>query len=246
MNLVVTGGSRGIGAAIVQAAIARGDNVAFTYRNQAEAAQAVLAQVRAAGSGARCEAYAMDTGDSAQVEQAGERMVEDFGHIDAVVVNAGINRNGLAVSMSDEDWAEVLHTNLTGAFYVARFFLGHFLPQRRGRLVFMSSIGSAGVSGQVAYCASKAGLLGLSAGLAKEYGPRGITSNCIVAGFFETDMTRSGMSDGNRRFWLDYCPARRLGRLDEVAQAALFLTSDAASFVNGQDLAVTGGMDWAP
>jgi 3-oxoacyl-[acyl-carrier protein] reductase len=246
MNLIVTGGSRGIGAAIVREALAQGHSVAFTYRERAEEAQALCADASARFPSLRCRAYALDIRDSTMIDAVGEKIVEDFEAIDAAVLNAGINKNGLAVQMSDADWNEVLATNLTGSFYVARFFLGHFLPRRRGRLVFISSLAHAGVSGQAAYCASKAGLLGLSASLAKEYGPRGVTSNCVIAGFFDTDLTRAGMSDGNRDFWMKYCPQRRMGGLDEVARATLFLASDGASFVNGSALSVTGGLDWAP
>jgi NAD(P)-dependent dehydrogenase (short-subunit alcohol dehydrogenase family) len=242
MNLLVTGGSRGIGAAIVEAAARAGHGVAFTYREREAAARAVCESL----APARVRAYALDVRDSAAVERVGDQVIEEFGEIDAVVLNAGINKNGLAVNLSDQDWAEVLDTNLTGAFYVARHFLSHFVQRRRGRLVFLSSIGAGGVSGQAGYCASKAALLGLSAALAKEYGPRGITSNCVVAGFFDTDLTREGMSATNREFWLKYCPARRLGKLEEVASVALFLASDGAAFVNGQAIPVTGGLDWAP
>jgi len=150
------------------------------------------------------------------------------------------------VSMSDEEWRTVIDTNLTGAFYVCRQFLPTFLGGGFGRIILISSIGAHGVSGQANYAASKAGLLGLSAALAKEYGRKGITSNVVVAGFFDTDMTREGMSEANRSFWLKYCPVGRVGELGEVSKAVLFLASDAASFINGQTLGVTGGLDWAP
>ena len=246
MNIVVTGGSRGIGEAIVKAAAAAGHNVAFTYRQQAEAAKAVVTWVAEHHSATQCRHYQLDVRQTEAIDGVADAIVDDFEEIDAVILNAGINRNGLAVSLSSADWNDVIETNLSGSFFVARAFLNHFLARRQGRLLFMSSIGHRGVTGQAAYAASKAGLLGLSATLAKEYGPRGITSNCIAAGFFDTDMTRDGMSDGNRDFWLKYCPARRLGSLEELAQTALFLVSDAAAFINGQVIPVNGGLDFAP
>jgi NAD(P)-dependent dehydrogenase (short-subunit alcohol dehydrogenase family) len=246
VNVLVTGGSRGIGAAIVEMALSRGHGVAFTYVERADAAQEICRAAEARAPAQKCKAYALDVRRSDEVERVGDRVLEDFEAIDAVVLNAGINRNAMAVHMSDQDWSDVLDTNLTGSFYVARHFLGHFVSRRRGRLVFLSSIAQAGLAGQASYSASKAGLLGLSAALAKEYGPRGITSNCVVAGFFDTDLTREGMSEGNREFALKYCPARRMGRLEEVASAALYLASEEASFVNGTALSVTGGLDWGP
>jgi NAD(P)-dependent dehydrogenase (short-subunit alcohol dehydrogenase family) len=110
----------------------------------------------------------------------------------------------------------------------------------------ISSLGATGVSGQANYCASKAGLLGLSATLAKEYGKKGITSNVVSPGFFETDMTRSGMSAANREFWMKYCPLGRLGELPEIAELVTFLASSAAGYINGQELRVNGGLEWAP
>jgi NAD(P)-dependent dehydrogenase (short-subunit alcohol dehydrogenase family) len=166
--------------------------------------------------------------------------------MDVVVPNAGVNMNNLAANMSDEEWHTVLATNLTGAFYVVRHFLPTMVGNRFGRIVFMSSLGAGGVSGQANYSASKAGLLGLSSALAKEYGRKGITSNAILAGFFDTDMTREYMSASNRSFWLQYCPQGRIGGVEEVAKVVTFLASDGASFINGQALPVNGGLDWAP
>jgi len=242
----VTGGSRGIGEAIVLDAIREGHDVAFTYlRRHAEAMKVVehARQLRPEGT---CRAYQLDVRDSAAVEKVGDQVLDEFETVHVVVANAGVNVNSLAVSMSDEQWRTVIDTNLTGAFYVCRHFLSTFLAQGTGRIILISSIGAHGVSGQANYAASKAGLLGLSAALAKEYGRKGITSNVIVAGFFDTDMTREGMSESNRSFWLQYCPAGRVGELGEVSKAVMFLASEAASFINGQTIGVTGGLDWAP
>jgi NAD(P)-dependent dehydrogenase (short-subunit alcohol dehydrogenase family) len=120
------------------------------------------------------------------------------------------------------------------------------LAARFGRIVFISSVGQGGGAGQAAYSASKAGLLGLSASIAKEYGGRGITSNALVLGFFETDMTREALSERNRSFWADNCPTGRSGDIAEISGAVLFLASSSASFVNGAELRMTGGLDWTP
>jgi NAD(P)-dependent dehydrogenase (short-subunit alcohol dehydrogenase family) len=246
MIFFVTGGSRGIGEAIVLAAVQRGHDVAFTYRTGADAAQGVVERARAIDSRRTCRAYELDVKSSEAVESVADRVLDDFPTVDAVVANAGVTRDALAVTMTDEQWRDVIDTNLTGAFFVARQFLPVFLANGRGRIIMISSLGHRGVSGQANYAASKAGLLGLSASLAKEYGRKGITSNVVVPGHFETDMTRDAMSEKNRKFWLDYCPAGRVGRVEEVAGVVLFLASDDASFVNGEAIRVDGGLDWAP
>jgi len=242
----VTGGSRGIGAAIVREAAQAGHDVAFTYRKNEADAHKVRDEARRAAPSARVLSYPLDVKDSADVERVGDAVLDELGRVDVVVSNAGININGLAANLPDEEWREVIDTNLSGSFYVARQFLPQMVKNRFGRLIFVSSMGWTGVSGQVAYAASKAGLLGLSSTLSKEYGKRGITSNVIVPGFFETDMTSKDMSDTNRKFWLEYCPLGRLGELDELSKLVVFLASKGGGFINGEAIHVTGGLDWAP
>ena len=246
MIYFVSGGSRGIGAAIVLEAARAGHSVAFTYVREEAAAIEVARQCTAIAPAARFVTYRLDVRSSAEVEAVGDRVLEDFGSVDVVVANAGINHNNLAVSMSDEEWRAVIETNLSGAFYVCRQFLPTVLAQRFGRIILMASLGTTGVSGQANYCASKAGLLGLSATLAKEYGRKGITSNVVSPGFFETDMTRTGMSEANRGFWIKHCPLGRLGELPEVAKLVGFLASPGADYINGQEIRVDGGLGWAP
>jgi NAD(P)-dependent dehydrogenase (short-subunit alcohol dehydrogenase family) len=246
MIFFVTGGSRGIGAAIVLQIARSGHDAAFTYLENESSARDVEQQARNIRPQGKFKAYRLDVRKSSEVEAVGDLVLEDFGTIDVVVANAGMNRNNLAVSMTDDEWQSVIDTNLTGPFYVCRHFLPTFLANRFGRFILISSLGATGVSGQANYSASKAGLLGLSATLAKEYGRKGITSNVVSPGFFETDMTRAGMSDSNREFWMTYCPLGRLGELSEVAEVVTFLASPAAGYINGQELRVNGGLGWAP
>ena len=242
----VTGGSRGIGEAVVLAAARSGHDVAFTFRTREAEAAAVAERACSVRGGGRFRAYGLDVSDPGQVEAVGERVLADFEAVDVVVSNAGLNRNNLVVSMSDEEWHSVLGVNLTGAFYVARQFLPTFLARRKGRFVFVSSLGATGVSGQANYSASKAGLLGLSAALAKEYGRKGITANVVVPGFFDTDMTRETMPQLNKDYWAKYCPMPkgRMGEISELAGVVNFLASEAGGFVNGEIINVTGGLNW--
>lgn len=246
MIAFVTGGSRGIGEAIVYELLAAGHDVAFTYRSGASRAEKVVSRARDLFPEGRCKAYRLDVRSSLSVEEVADRVLDDFGTVHAVVSNAGIAINALAASMSDEDWKEVLDTNLTGTFYVCRQFLPTMLGNGFGRIVMIGSLSAGGVTGQASYAASKAGMIGLSRTLAKEYGRRGITSNVVVPGFFDTDMTRGEMSDSNKQFWLQYCPAGRMGELPEVAKVVSFLVSEGAAYVNGQAIEVNGGLDWAP
>ncbi len=244
MKFLITGGSRGIGATLVRDAIAAGHDTAFTYRSRADCAAEVVEQARRLAPRRRCLAYQLDLRDSTAVEEVGDRVLNDLGGVDVVVTNAATNCTSLAATTSDEDWRAVLDTNLSGAFYLCRYFLPTFLAAGRGRFLHISSVGMYGMTGQVAYCASKAGLVGLSGTLGKEYGRKGITSNVLVLGFFETDMTRQNMSEENRLFWSQLCPAGRMGQTSEVAQAVLFLASDGAGFINAQVIHITGGLDW--
>jgi 3-oxoacyl-[acyl-carrier protein] reductase len=245
MTFLVTGGSRGIGKAIVLDAARAGNSVAFTYATKPELAQEVLETARRESPGSQVKAYELDVRDSARVDEVVEKISDDFGDVSVLINNAGINRPGMAMSMSDEDWKDVIDTNLTGAFFMVRAVLPHFLANRKGSFIHISSIATYGISGQISYCAAKAGLLGLSRGLAKEYGPKGVRSNVLMLGLFDTDMVREGLSQANRDFWLKYCPCQRFGDVREISQMCVYLASDVANFINGQEMTLTGGLEHA-
>ncbi len=245
MTFVVTGGSRGIGKAIVLDAARAGHSVAFTYTTKPDLAREVVETAQRETPGVQVKAYELDGRDSPRVDEAVERLMDDFGEISVLVNNAGINRPGLAMSMSDEDWKDVIDTNLTGAFFMVRAVLPHFLANRKGSFIHVSSIATYGISGQISYCAAKAGLLGLSRGLAKEYGPKGVRSNVLMLGLFDTDMVREGLSQSNREFWVKYCPCQRFGDVREISQICVYLASDSANFINGQEMTLTGGLEHA-
>ncbi len=246
MVYFVTGGSRGIGAAIVLRAVADGHDVAFSYLGNEERAQEVVARAAEHRAESKVKAYRMDVRDAAEVERVGDEILDEFETVDVVVNNAGINRDNLAVSMSDEEWHDVLATNLHGPFYVARQFLTNMLMNRFGRIINISSVSATGCSGQINYATSKAGLVGLTRTLAKEYGKKGITANIVIPGWFETEMTHDTMPESSMKFWLDLCPKRRTGKLDELTGVVAFLASPEAEFVNGAEIPVTGGLDHAP
>lgn len=249
MFYFVTGGSRGIGAGIVEYAAARGHHVAFTYVANEDAAErsqaAALAAAKAAGHEVQVKAYQLDVKDVAQVEAVSDAVLEDFETMEVIVNCAGVNRDNLLISMSDEEWREVLATNLDGPFYVCRQFLPTLMANRFGRIINISSIQHNGGSGQANYAAAKAGLHGLTKTLAKEYGRRGITANVIVPGFFDTDMTRETMPQVNKDYWKKYCPMPkgRMGKVSELAATVEFLAAR-DSFINGQVIDVTGGLGW--
>jgi 3-oxoacyl-[acyl-carrier protein] reductase len=243
--LFVSGGSRGIGRALVLAAAEAGYDVAFTYRTREDEAASLLDEVSRTAPDRKVCAFALDVRDSDAVDRVADAALEALGRIDAVVANAGVSVNGLAYSLTDEDWSTVLDTNLTGAFRVCRALLPELVARRRGRIVLMSSVSAGGATGQAAYAASKAGLVGLGQALAKEYGAKGVTTNIVAPGYFDTDMTRETMDAERTGFAMKFCPLRRFGQLDELTSTVLFLLSPGAGFINGTVIRVTGGLDWA-
>jgi 3-oxoacyl-[acyl-carrier protein] reductase len=224
----VTGGSKGIGQRLAARFAQAGHRVAATYRS-GEVPNDVL--------GVQC-----DVTDPPQVEAAFAQVESALGAVEVLVANAGITRDTLVLRMSDEDWDQVIATNLTGAFRVARRAARPMIRARFGRIVFISSVvGQLGSAGQVNYAASKSGLVGMARSLARELGSRGVTANVVAPGFIETDMT-SELGEDLVKKYAEQIPLGRLGSVDDVAAAVEFLSSDAAGYITGALLPVDGGL----
>ena len=245
-NAFVTGGSRGIGRGIVLEYVKRGWGVAFTYNSRSDAAKETIAAARGINPDLPVKAYPMSLLDSEVIEATCEKVLEDFDEIDAVVNNAAVIKDNAAALMSNEEWNEVIAANLTAPFIINRSFLMHFLSKRRGRFIQISSLSAGGSSGQINYASAKAGLVGLTRTLAKEYGKKGITANIVTVGFVPTGLTDDNMTSFLQEYWVKNCPARRVGTAEEIAAAVLFLSSDDARFVSGENLHVSAGLTYAP
>lgn len=237
---VVTGAGRGIGKAIAERFAAEGAKVAIISRTEANSNSAAEA-INAAYPGV-AKGYAVDVSDSAATAALGKQVLADFGSVDILVNNAGVTRDGLALRMSEEDWDVVLDTNLKGAFNLVKAFQRSILKSKTGRIINISSvIGLIGNAGQCNYAASKAGLIGFSKSLAREFAGRVITVNSIAPGFIVTDMTNE-LNDQQKEGVLKSIPLGSFGEAVDIANAAAFLASDEARYITGQVLAVDGGM----
>ena len=236
---LVTGASRGLGKAIALALAQAGASVAAVARSE-DALKETLEAIRAAGGIA--EGYAADVASETSVDAAVEKITARFSRVDVLVNNAGVTRDGLLMRMKSDDWDTVINTNLKGAFHFVRPVSRIMIKQRAGRIINISSvIGLMGNAGQANYAASKAGLIGFTKSLAREFASRGITCNVVCPGFIETDMTK-GLGEDLRAKLLEKIPLGRLGQPDDVAGVVAFLASPAANYITGQILTVDGGM----
>lgn len=236
---LITGGSRGIGEALVRKFAEQGAQVAFTYVSAGSAARA---EALATELGASVRAYQSDAGDYAQAEALVNQVVKDFGKLDVLINNAGITRDTLLLRMTEQQWDEVMQTNLKSVFNLTKHSLKPMI-RSGGSIINMSSVvGVFGQAGQANYAASKAGIIGFSKSIAKEYGSRGVRCNAVAPGFIETEMTAI-LDEKTKDNYLAAIPLKRLGTGEEVANTCVFLACDMGSYISGQVISVCGALN---
>ncbi|MHA7847198.1 3-oxoacyl-ACP reductase FabG [Serratia sp. D1N4] len=234
--VLVTGASRGIGRAIAESFVARGAKVIGTATSES-GAQAISQYLGDNGKG-----FMLNVVDAQSIDSVLKSIREAFGEIDILVNNAGITRDNLLMRMKDDEWQDILDTNLTSVFRLSKAVMRAMMKKRFGRIITIGSVvGTMGNAGQANYAAAKAGLIGFSKSLAREVASRGITVNVVAPGFIETDMTRA-LTEDQRAGILAQVPASRLGDAKEIASAVAFLASDEAGYITGETLHVNGGM----
>ncbi|MCB9071048.1 MAG: 3-oxoacyl-[acyl-carrier-protein] reductase [Prevotellaceae bacterium] len=238
---IITGAARGIGKAIALKFASEGADIAFTDLNIDDNAKKTEAEIAALG--VKVKAYASNAANFEETHTVVEEILKDFGHIDVLINNAGITKDGLMMRMSEQQWDAVINVNLKSAFNFIHAVTPIMMRQKNGSIVNMSSVvGVSGNAGQCNYSASKAGMIGLAKSIAKEVGSRGIRANCIAPGFIITEMT-GALSEEVKEQWAKQIPLRRGGTPEDVANVAAFLASDLSSYVSGQVIHCCGGMN---
>jgi 3-oxoacyl-[acyl-carrier protein] reductase len=238
--VLVTGSSRGLGRAMALEFGKRGYSVAVHYASSQGPTEEVAEMIRS--SGAKASVFGANVADANACQELIKQVTTELGGLDILVNNAGITKDNLALRMKEEDWTSVLDTNLSSAFYLSKAALRGMLRNTWGRIINISSVvGIMGNVGQANYVTAKAGLIGLTKALAKEYGGKGITVNAVAPGFIESDMTAT-LSQDLKKSYLSQIPVGRFGKSEEVAKVVTFLASEDAAYVNGQTITVDGGM----
>ncbi len=238
--ILITGASRGIGKSIAEECVKQGAKVAFTYLSSDEKARALEAELSAAGG--EVKGFKSNAANFDEAQTLVDNVIAEFGTVDALVNNAGITRDTLLMRMSEEQWDEVINTNLKSAFNLTKAVQRPMLKARSGSIINMSSVvGVSGNAGQANYAASKAGLLGFTKSVAQELGSRNIRCNAIAPGFIETEMT-AALDEKVVQEWRDSIPLKRGGTPEDVANLTIFLASDMSKYITGQTINVCGGM----
>jgi 3-oxoacyl-[acyl-carrier protein] reductase len=239
-TILVTGGSRGIGRGICRAFALAGNHIYFNYASAADAA--VETEKLVSEAGGKATGLQVNVASEKEAAEFVGRALDETGHIDVLVNNAGITRDGLIVRMKETDWDDVVNINLKGTFNCIKAVSKAMIKQRAGRIINVSSVvGVSGNAGQANYVAAKAGIIGLTKAVAKELAPRGITANAVAPGYIATDMT-SSMSEKAREMMISQIPLGRVGTPEDIAAAVVFLASDQAAYITGQVIHVNGGM----
>ena len=239
---IVTGGSRGIGQAIVLKLAENGAHIAFSYVNSDEKAKSLEEKIKE--SGVKAKAYKSNAGNYQECETMVNDVVKEFGTVDICVNNAGISRDNLLLRMTPEQWDEVMVTNLRSVFNMTKQVIRPMMKLKKGSIINMSSIvGMRGNAGQSSYAASKAGIIGFTKSIAAELGSRNVRSNAIAPGFIETDMTDYLKEGEAAKSFLDKIPLGRFGSAEEIANLTLFLASDMSSYITGQVISACGGLN---
>jgi 3-oxoacyl-[acyl-carrier protein] reductase len=239
-NVLITGGSRGIGKGIVEVFAENGAQVGFTYHSSQQPADELVVSLER--NGTKAKAYKSDASEFEQAEKLIKEFIEDFGSIDVLVNNAGITKDNLLMRMTEDDFNQVIQTNLNSVFNLTKASLRPFLKQRSGSIINISSVvGLKGNPGQANYAASKSGIIGFTKSVALELGSRNVRSNVVAPGFIETEMTEK-LEEKTVQTWRDAIPLKRGGTPHDVANTCLYLASNLSSYVTGQVLQVDGGM----
>jgi len=237
---LVTGGSRGIGRSIVLQLAHSGADVAFTYRSRVEEANSLVAELLAMGR--KATAFQSNAADTNQSNEVVQNVIKDFGRLDILVNNAGITKDGLLMRMSEQDWDDVITTNLKSVFNFTKAACRQMMSQQSGKIINISSVvGVVGNAGQSNYVASKAGVIGFTKSIAKELASRNVQVNAIAPGFIETDMTEK-LNEKQKEAILGIIPQKRIAKTEEIAAVVCFLASNDSSYITGQTINVDGGM----
>lgn len=237
---LITGGSRGIGQAIVRRLAEQGSNVAFTFMSSEDKARALEQELQSLG--VQAKAYRSDAASFADAEALINDVIKDFGSLDILVNNAGITRDTLLLRMTEDQWDQVLTTNLKSVFNLTKHALRHMIKKGGSIINISSVVGDFGNAGQANYAASKAGIFGFTKSIAKEVGSRNLRCNAIAPGFIETEMT-GHLDEKTQQAYLNNIPMKRWGKAEEVADTVVFLASDMSSYITGQTISVCGALN---